>query len=72
MRGVTPHVDLWLFSQTLSSLMAIKDMSSHFSLNEEQPEIVNLVLEGHNVIICGQAGVGKNPVMDVLENNKKL
>ena len=45
-------------------------MSSHFSLNEEQPEIVNLVLEGHNVIICGQAGVGKTRVINVLENNK--
>ena len=53
MRGVTPHVDQRLFSQTLSSPVAVKDMSSHFSLNEEQQEIVNLVLEGHNVIVCG-------------------
>ena len=41
-------------------------MSSNFSLNEEQQEIVNLVLEGHNVIICGQAGVGKTHVINVL------
>ena len=47
-------------AKTLSSSMAVKDMSSNFSLNEEQQEIVNLVLEGHNVIICGQAGVGEN------------
>ena len=66
MRGVTPHVDLWLFSQTLSSPMAARDMSSNICLNAEQQEIVNSVLAGHNVIICGQAGVGKTRVINVM------
>ena len=40
-------------------------------LNEDQSIIVNLALDGHNIFVTGQAGVGKSEVVRHIIRNSQ-
>ena len=40
-------------------------------LNKDQSQIVNFALQGHNLLITGQAGIGKSEVIKAFIGNER-